>query len=187
MIDIMHPTEQIASSPSKGVGKVVGFTLLVCLILAVAGGGWAYWVRTHATAVTVVSPEASMAAVKEADTAWAKAAAAHNVEAVLSYYADGGYVLPPNLDAAPNKSSIRKVWTDLLVKGTEVSWTPGAADISSSGDLVYLEGYYLNTIHGSKGKTSLERGKYLSVWRKQADGTWKCVADTWNSDMPAKK
>jgi ketosteroid isomerase-like protein len=33
----------------------------------------------------------------------------------------------------------------------------------------------------------LERGKYLSVWKKQSDGSWKCVADTWNSDLPAKK
>jgi ketosteroid isomerase-like protein len=31
-----------------------------------------------------------------------------------------------------------------------------------------------------------DRGKYLAVWKKQADGSWKIEADMWNSDLPAK-
>jgi len=29
-----------------------------------------------------------------------------------------------------------------------------------------------------------DRGKFVVVWKKQADGAWKIVADIWNSDMP---
>jgi ketosteroid isomerase-like protein len=29
-----------------------------------------------------------------------------------------------------------------------------------------------------------EKGKMVEVWRKQADGKWKCVSDIFNSDMP---
>jgi ketosteroid isomerase-like protein len=29
-----------------------------------------------------------------------------------------------------------------------------------------------------------DRGKYLAVWKKQADGSWKCVADMFNTDLP---
>jgi ketosteroid isomerase-like protein len=29
-----------------------------------------------------------------------------------------------------------------------------------------------------------DTGKFLEVWKKQADGKWKCVADTYNSDLP---
>jgi hypothetical protein len=25
----------------------------------------------------------------------------------------------------------------------------------------------------------------LESWKKQADGNWKCIVDTWNSDLPA--
>ena len=187
MIDIMHETEEV-STESKGGAKAVVFTLILCLIGAVAGG--IYYVKTRYQPVTpVVDTQASMSAVKAADTQWAKAPAAHDVETTLSYYADVAYAMPPNQEMASNKSSIRKIWTDRLAKGTDVTWTPGVADISSAGDLVYLEGYYIDTTKPAKGKgaPSLERGKYLSVWKKQADGTWKVVANTWNSDMPAKK
>jgi len=33
-----------------------------------------------------------------------------------------------------------------------------------------------------KGKTTTDGGKYLSVWKKQADGSWKTEANSWNSD-----
>jgi ketosteroid isomerase-like protein len=39
----------------------------------------------------------------------------------------------------------------------------------------------------SKGKPVQERGKYLTVWRKQADGNWRVVIDTFNSDAPPPK
>lgn len=36
-----------------------------------------------------------------------------------------------------------------------------------------------------KGNPVTDRGKYLEVWKKQSDGTWKCIVDTWNSDLPS--
>jgi len=35
----------------------------------------------------------------------------------------------------------------------------------------------------SPGKRITDRGKLVEVWRKQADGSWKCIVDTWNSDL----
>jgi ketosteroid isomerase-like protein len=35
---------------------------------------------------------------------------------------------------------------------------------------------------GKKGNPVIDNGKYLAVWKKQADGSWKAEADTWNSD-----
>ena len=28
-----------------------------------------------------------------------------------------------------------------------------------------------------------DHGKYMNVWQKQSDGSWKLKADTWNSDV----
>ncbi len=185
MIDIMSGTEMVAGEDTKRSYGVLWVFLIFVLLGAAAVGG-VFAVRAHYKPVPV-DTAASIAAVKTADTAWSKAAATRNLEAVLSNYGDAAIVLPPNQEMATDKLSIRKLWEGLLVKGTDVSWTPGAADVSSSGDLVYLEGWYITTTTAAKGKTSSDRGKYLSVWKKQADGTWKCMADTWNSDMPAKK
>jgi ketosteroid isomerase-like protein len=27
-----------------------------------------------------------------------------------------------------------------------------------------------------------EKGKYVCMWKKQKDGTWKAIHDIWNSD-----
>jgi ketosteroid isomerase-like protein len=41
------------------------------------------------------------------------------------------------------------------------------------------------TIQGPDGKAITDHGKDLAVWEKQGDGSWKMVADTFNSDLPA--
>ena len=36
----------------------------------------------------------------------------------------------------------------------------------------------------ASGKTISDKGKYLTVWKKEADDTWKVLLDTYNSDLP---
>ena len=43
---------------------------------------------------------------------------------------------------------------------------------------------YMANWHESSSEPE-DQGKTLEVWKKQADGTWKCVADMWSSDLPA--
>jgi ketosteroid isomerase-like protein len=35
-----------------------------------------------------------------------------------------------------------------------------------------------------KGQPVHDTGKILEIWKKQPDGKWKCIVDTWNSDLP---
>jgi len=37
----------------------------------------------------------------------------------------------------------------------------------------------------ANGKPMVDKGKYLEIWKKQADGSWKCVADMFNTDLPS--
>lgn len=55
-------------------------------------------------------------------------------------------------------------------------WEPVAGDVSSSGDLGYLMGPSTLTDH-SKPDAPVRYGFYLSVWKKQPDGSWKVVLD----------
>jgi ketosteroid isomerase-like protein len=82
-----------------------------------------------------------------------------------------------------NKLSLQKVWSEMLTKDTDLQWTPMWVEASKSGELVYVVGSYTLTTKASKGKPAkAEHGKYMSVWKKQADGSWKAEASTWNSD-----
>jgi len=59
-------------------------------------------------------------------------------------------------------------------------------EATASGDLGYTTGAYTMTMTDPKSKKVLrEKGKYLTVYGKQMDGTWKIVDDINNPDAPA--
>jgi ketosteroid isomerase-like protein len=54
----------------------------------------------------------------------------------------------------------------------QIAWEPDEAVISAGGDLGYTMGHATIT---SGGKA--EKSRYLTVWRKQPDGSWKFILD----------
>jgi ketosteroid isomerase-like protein len=125
-------------------------------------------------------------ALKELDAQWSKVAAAKDLDKTVSYYADDAIVLPPNAPAATTKEAIRGIWKELITSpGYAGGWKATKVEVARSGDIAYVSGTYEFTMSDASGKPIKDRGKYVEVWKKQADGTWKTVADIWNSDLPA--
>jgi ketosteroid isomerase-like protein len=137
------------------------------------------------TAPPLVDTKAAEDAVRAADTAWSKAAVAMDVATVGSYYADDAVVLPPNMPIVHGKDAAQKAWAEMLVPGNSLSWTTSAAVSATSGDIAYTQGTYTASFRGPDGNAVPDTGKYLCIWKKQVDGSWKSVEDTWNSDLPA--
>ncbi|MBA2471329.1 MAG: hypothetical protein H0V41_03460 [Pseudonocardiales bacterium] len=50
--------------------------------------------------------------------------------------------------------------------------------MARSGDLAYSTGTY------AFANPPIDKGKFVDVWKKQADGSWKAVIDIFNSDLP---
>jgi len=124
-------------------------------------------------------------ALRDADAEWSKAAGAKDLDKTVSYYSDDAVVMPPNDPAATTKEAVRKIWQDLLTSpGAAVSWTTTKVNVARSGEMAYCTGTYEITTNDASGKPVTDRGKYLEVWKKRG-ATWKCVADIWNSDLPA--
>lgn len=129
---------------------------------------------------------ADAAAVQKADADWSAAAQAKQADAWVAFYADDAVVLPPNEKTATTKDEIRKAITDLLaLPGLSISWQTTNAEAARSGDLAYTYGTYEVTSNDAKGRPTADHGKYSEVWKKQADGSWKCIVDMWSSDVPA--
>jgi ketosteroid isomerase-like protein len=132
-----------------------------------------------------VDTAAAVQAVKDADAAALKAAQALDANGTVSYYSDDAMVMPPNAPAITDRASAQKAWAAMLVPGAKVSWATNRVESAASGDIVYEQGTYSVTMPGPDGKWVNDTGKYLGVWKKQADGSWKEVEDMWNSDLPA--
>lgn len=125
------------------------------------------------------------AAIRKADSEWLKVAQAKQVDAWVGFYSDDAVVLPPNDATATSKEQIKKIISELLgLPGLAIEWQLTKVDVARSGDLGYGYGTYKLTADDSRGKPASDHGKILEVWKKQADGNWKCVVDTWNSDLP---
>jgi ketosteroid isomerase-like protein len=122
--------------------------------------------------------------LRDLDVQWSKAAAAKDVERTIAYYSDEAIVLPPNATSATTKEAIRNSWKDLLASpGLVITWNPSRVQLAKSGEMAWVSGTYELNMNDTSGKPINDRGKYLEVWEKQADGNWKCAADMWNSDL----
>jgi ketosteroid isomerase-like protein len=140
---------------------------------------------SHQPAALPDNRAADAAAVQKADADWSAAAQSKQAEAWVAFYADDAVVLPPNEAMATNKDEILKSITDLLaLPGLSVSWQTAKAEAARSGDLAYTYGTYELTSNDARGNATTDHGKYSEVWRKQADGSWKCIVDMWSSDLP---
>jgi uncharacterized protein (TIGR02246 family) len=136
-----------------------------------------------AAAICLASDEQ---ALRDLDTQWAAAAAAKDLDKTVSYYSDDAIVLPPNAPAAMTKDTIRKAWKDMFdLPGFALTWTATKVEIAKSGDMAYLIGAYEMAFNNGTRTPAKDHGKYLEVFKKQADGKWKCAADMFSSDLPA--
>jgi len=122
--------------------------------------------------------------LRDLDAQWSAAAAGKNLEKTVSYYSSDAIVLAPNLPIATTRDTIRELWNGFITTLIKGSWKATRVEVAKSGDMAYVSGTYEWSYKDENDKTVDDRGKYLEVWKKQADGSWKCGADCWNSDLP---
>lgn len=100
--------------------------------------------------------------------------------AFAKYLAPDAVTLPPGeapkigLDAVLRDASDRP--------NTTVTWEPEAGDIS--GDMGYTWGLFSINTALDDGSVSKQHGKYASVWKRQENGEWKVVVDSFSLNPP---
>ena len=124
-------------------------------------------------------------ALRDLDAQWSAAAGAKDLEKTMFFYSQDAIVLPANAPAATTKEAVRNTWKELLASpGLAIGWKTTKVDVAKSGDIAYTTGTYELTMNDANGTPINDHGKYVEVWKKQADGKWKVAVDIWNSDLP---
>jgi uncharacterized protein (TIGR02246 family) len=108
-----------------------------------------------------------------------------NTTGVIDYYAVDAVSMPPNMAPIKGKEAI-KAWMDQMattgVKVTVANFT--ISDLGAGGDVAFERGEY-EMIMEMPDKTEMkDNGKYISIWKQQADGSWKVQAEIWNTNTP---
>jgi ketosteroid isomerase-like protein len=71
-----------------------------------------------------------------------------------------------------NRASRGRVWR----RGTAgLGAVVVVCEIEAAGDLAYERGSVAQTIQAGDEAPVTDRSRYLAVWRRHADGAWKCV------------
>ena len=130
----------------------------------------------------MTNPEDERAGLMRASREWAHAAASGDLERALAYWTDDAILLPPDQPAVVGKDAIR-AWIRQAssIPGFSITWEPELATVSNGADVGYLVERNRMTFRDVSGELKTQYGKAVTVWRKQADGGWKCVIDTWNT------
>lgn len=138
-------------------------------------------------AACVSSPDlaAARAALMEADRAFARATAERGVEGWVEYFAaDGAMTRPGGVIVGPD--SIRAFMTPTFADTSfALTWEPERAVMGGAGDLGYTIGRWQTRGRNQQGQVMVRAGTYLTVWRKQPDGSWKVEMDIGSPDGPA--
>lgn len=122
-------------------------------------------------------------AIRQADLDWSKAAASKDVAKVVSCYAEDGAIYPPNAPVSAGLPAIKVAWTGMVnLPGFMINWVPSRVEVAKAGDLGWSTGTYQISMN-VPGSAANDHGKYVAVWKKQADGNWKVEADIFNSDL----
>jgi uncharacterized protein (TIGR02246 family) len=154
-------------------------SLIVCLTLAVLVIGC-----STAPAPPPDTRVADVQAVKDLEAAAAKDANAKDAEKWSGFFAEDASGLFPGASILNGRAAIKAAIAPLFADPNfSLSLQSTRAMASKGGDMIYLQGTYTMTMTDSKTKKPMtDKGKYLTIFTKQADGTWKAIADTFNSD-----
>jgi ketosteroid isomerase-like protein len=122
-------------------------------------------------------------AILAADAAWLKVYQAKDLAKSVAFCDEQASMLAPNTPIAAGKDAIAKLISEDF-SNDNIEWHANKVGVSRSGDLGYTSGTTGMTFKDASGKTVAYKGKYLTVWKKQADGSWKVLYDMFNSDLP---
>jgi len=128
-------------------------------------------------------PDTVRASLMAADEAFAAATAEHGLEGWMAAFDSSAIQMEPDLPFTPGIGAVRASMGPAFADSTfRLTWRPTLAFASADGDLGYTLGVWQSRRHTADGKGQVATGKYVTIWRKQADGSWKVVFDGGNPD-----
>lgn len=127
---------------------------------------------------------ATRAALLDADRAFNRATAERRTDGWVDFFAEDGAMIWP-ARTFTGKIAIRERMAQLFADTSfALTWEPTGADVGRAGDLGYTVGSSESRYRDARGTSVTRTGRYLTVWKKQADGSWKVVVDIGVQDPP---
>lgn len=124
-------------------------------------------------------------AIEAANAKFSQAFARGDAKALAAMYTSDAIAFPPDSEMIRGNEAIGAFWKATRDGGVQ-SATLTTDDVGRSGDIAYEVGKVSLTIRPVGNEPTTAVAKYVVVWKRQPDGSWKLHRDIWNS-LPANK
>lgn len=154
--------------------------VMLVLTLAQASSLWA-----QEKAAPKGSDAALRAAIESVNARFANAMKAGDATALAGLYTDDALLMAPTTPQLQGRAAIANVFGEWFTQMKITDFALTAGDVIPAGDYAVETGAYSMTMQ-LKGEAApvTDKGKYIVVWKRGADGSWKLHRDVWNSDLP---
>src|SRR5438874_12559982 len=128
-------------------------------------------------------------ALKADEKKWNDQFKSKDMEGLVGHYADDAYFVAPGVPGANGSTEIRKAYADALADNYfSLSFASDRIDVAGSGDLAYARGHFSEKYQDPTSKKIVsDSGTYLTVFKKQQDGSMKAVEDVALPDPATRK
>lgn len=107
-----------------------------------------------------------------------------DAEGCVSFWSDDCVLMPPNEPAVVGKDTLL-AWYKSAFAQTRIDYTVAFDEIEAAGDWSFARGSHKAVLIPEEGGEPIhDRGKYLEIYRRQPDGSWKFARHMWSSDSP---
>jgi uncharacterized protein (TIGR02246 family) len=141
------------------------------------------------TTMVFVAPANSQSVRETIEAALVKFSESFNAKdaaAVAAHYAEDAAVFPPDSARIDGRTNIQNFWKGAIEAGLS-DLSLKAIEVEDQGDWAYEVGELTYSAPGTSGARSTASGKYIVVWKKDTDGTWRIYRDIWNSSPAGSK
>ena len=130
--------------------------------------------------------DADARAIRSTEAKWMQAFASKDADKVAAFYTEDASLLLPDAPVISGRTGIAAAFKPMLAdKNFSLTFASTRVQAAKSSDLAYSEGTFTMTVTAPKSKKVLtEKGKYVTVFQKQSDGSWLAVSDILNEDAP---
>jgi uncharacterized protein (TIGR02246 family) len=130
--------------------------------------------------------DADVQAIRDNETQWNQDYLAKDSDKIVAHYADDAVLMVPGMAPTTGKDAIRNSLKQMVTDpAMSLKFLASKVDVGKSGDIAYTQGSYVLTVTDPATKQVIhDHGSYVTTYRKQADGSWKAVADIATSEVP---
>ena len=128
---------------------------------------------------TTTGHDTDVQALKDNEAQWNKDFQAKDANRLASHYTEDAVLITPGGPPANGKaaisSSLRQMVSD---DALSLQFSPTIVEVAQSGDVAYTQGAYTLTVTDPATKKPVtDHGSYVTVYKKQPDGSWKAYLD----------